>query len=96
MIGSRLGTISQPMIRPVLSPVIRADSTKSRLRSESVCARSTRAPQAQPVSAMIVPISRSSLEAGRKPKITISSGSAGMTRKMLASKDSRSSASPPR
>ncbi len=46
---------------------------------------------------MISPISTSSLpcEAGRNPKITMSSGRAGSTRKMLASMDSRSSASPP-
>ena len=45
------------MIRQVLSPLIRAASTKSRLRSDSDCARSTRAPQAQPVNAMTAPTS---------------------------------------
>ena len=49
MIGSRFGRISKPMIRQLRSPVTRADSTKSRLRSDSVWARSTRAPEAQPV-----------------------------------------------
>ena len=63
----------------------------------SVWARSTRAPQAQPVIAMIRPISTSLVapEGDRKPKITMSSGSAGMTRKKLASMDSRSSAQRP-
>ena len=37
--------------------MIRAASTKSRLRSDRVCARSTRAPQAQPVMAMTSAIS---------------------------------------
>ena len=49
MMAVRLGRISAEMIRHVLSPLARAASTKSRFRSESVCARRTRAPHAQPV-----------------------------------------------
>ena len=49
MIAVRFGRISAVMIRHVLSPLARAASTKSRRRSDSVWARSTRAPHAQPV-----------------------------------------------
>ena len=48
----RFGMISAVMMRHVLSPLARAASTKSRRRSDSVWARSTRAPQAQPVTAI--------------------------------------------
>ena len=67
------------------------------MRSDRVWARSTRAPHAQPVIAMIRPISTSLVapEGDRKPKITMSSGRAGMTRKKLASMDSSSSAHRP-
>ncbi len=50
--ASWLGRMSRRMIFDVRSPVARAASTKSRLRKDNVCARSTRAPQAQPVSAI--------------------------------------------
>ena len=96
--GIRFGRISNVMIRQLFSPMIRAESTKSRVRMDSVWARSSRAPNAQPVTAMMTPITTSFGFAPlpRKPKITISSGSAGSTRKMLASMDSRSSAEPPK
>jgi len=55
-IGKRLGAISLNMIRIRFSPMIRADSTKSRLRSDMVCARSTRAPHAHPVKEMMSPM----------------------------------------
>ena len=48
----RFGMISAVMMRHVLSPLAREASTKSRRRSDSVWARSTRAPQAQPVTAI--------------------------------------------
>ena len=96
--GIRLGRISNAMIRQLFSPMIRAESTKSRLRMDRVWARSCRAPNAQPVTAMMTPITMSFGFAPlpRNPKITMSSGSAGSTRKMLASMDSRSSAQPPK
>ncbi len=47
MIASWFGRMSRAMILAVLSPVARAASTKSRLRSERVWALSTLAPQAQ-------------------------------------------------
>ncbi len=86
------------MIRQLFSPTIRAESMKSRLRMDSVWARSCRAPNAQPVMLMMTPIMMSFGLAPRprNPKITMSSGSAGSTRKMLASMDSRSSAPPPK
>ena len=85
------------MIRQPRSPMIRADWTKSRFRSDSVWTRSTRAPHAHPVTLMISPISRSLGFAsfGRNPVITMSSGRAGSTSPMLVSMDSRSSARPP-
>src|SRR5580658_8231747 len=96
--GTRLGKISKVMIRQLRSPTIRAESMKSRLRMESVCARSCRAPNAQPVTLMMTPITMSFGLAPlpRNPKMTMSSGSAGSTRKMLASMESRSSAHPPK
>jgi len=57
-IGRRLGATSENMIRSRFSPMIREDSTKSRLRSDIVCARSTRAPQAHPVNAITKPMMR--------------------------------------
>ena len=57
-IGKRLGTTSENMIRLRFSPIIRADSTKSRLRSDMVCARRTRAPHAHPVKEMMSPMTR--------------------------------------
>ena len=45
------------MIRIRLSPITRAASTKSRRLTDSVWARSTRAPHAQPVTAMMTPMS---------------------------------------
>ena len=55
--ATRFGSTSENMIRIRLSPMIRAASTKSRRLTDRVWARSTRAPQAQPVMAMITPIS---------------------------------------
>ena len=43
-------------MRHRFSPMIREDSTKSRLRSDIVWARSTRAPQAHPVREMMSPM----------------------------------------
>ena len=51
--GMRLGSTSTRMIRGRLSPDTLAASTKSRLRSDRVCARRTRALYAQAVTAMI-------------------------------------------
>ena len=66
-IGSRFGAISVNMMRHRLSPMIRDASTKSRLRSDMVWARSTRAPHAQPVSEITSPITKAfdRLSAGR-------------------------------
>ncbi len=50
MSAMRFGSISTVMMRCSGSPLARAACTKSRLRSDIVCARSTRAPQAQPMS----------------------------------------------
>ena len=49
MSAMRLGSISTVMMRRSGSPFARAARTKSRLRSDIVCARSTRAPHAQPM-----------------------------------------------
>ena len=56
--------------------------TKSRLRSVSVCARITRAPHAQPSALSTIAVGSCPV-CGRKPSSTISSGSAGRTRKTL-------------
>src|SRR5262245_9969253 len=95
--ATRFGTISDMMMRQVRSPLIRAASTKSRLRSDSDCARSTRAPHAQPVNAITPPTRRSFAESpfGRKLPTTISSGRAGSTRNTFAIMDSTSSTQPP-
>ncbi len=56
MIGSSLGRISMSTMRQDRSPDARAASTYSRLRTDRVCARSTRAAAAQLVKAMITVI----------------------------------------
>ena len=83
------------MIRDVFSPVARAASTKSRLRSDSVWARSTRAPQAQPVTEMTRMIPIEPLW-GRYAARMIVSGRLGRTRNTFASRESTSSLIPPR
>src|SRR3984893_11097612 len=95
--GIRLGKISNPMIRQLFSPMIRAEPTKSGLRMDRVWAGSCRAPNAQPVTLMMTPITRSFGLAPlpRNPKMTISSGSAGSTRKMLASRETGIGDRPP-
>ena len=95
MIAVRFGIVSKPMIRHVDSPVARAAWMKSRRRSESVCARSTRAPHAHPVAAstratVTEPASGSWLT------MMMTSGRPGSTRKMVDSADSASSLRPPR
>ena len=94
MMAVRLGRISAEMIRHVLSPLARAASTKSRFRSESVCARRTRAPHAQPVAAM----TRATVSPpadGSWPAMMMMSGSCGITRNTLDSAESDSSPNPP-
>ena len=89
MIGSSFGRISTNTIRQARSPDARAASTYSRLRTDSVCARSTRADAAQLVSAMMT-ISESSPLDFTSARITMTSGSVGITSTTL---DSRLSAS---
>ena len=91
----RFGMISKKMMRHIGSPLARAASTKSRLRSESVCARSTRAPQAQPVRAITSAIVSPPAE-GSSPAMMMISGSAGITRNTLEMSERTSSPRPPR
>ena len=67
----------------------RAASTKSRLRSDRVWARSTRAPHAQPVTVitMMMPVEP---EFGRYAARMTTSGRLGMTRNTLENMDSSS------
>ena len=89
MMASSFGRMSNSMILSELSPVALAASTKSRLRSESVCARSTRAPQAQPVTVitMMMPVDP---EFGRYEARMTTSGRLGMTRNTFENMDSSS------
>jgi len=89
------GRISRNTIRAGLSPLNTAAVTKSRERSDWVCERSTRAPQAQPVittTSTIMPIP----PFWRYAAITIISGSAGITRNRLTMKLITSPARPRR
>ena len=94
MMAVRFGMISAVMMRHVLSPLARAASTKSRRRSDRVWARSTRAPHAQPVTAITAATVTPPTD-GSWPAMMMMSGSCGMTRKTLASMDRPSSPIPP-
>ncbi len=91
----RFGRISKTMMRQVDSPVARAASTKSRRRSDRVCARSTRAPHAHEVQPMTSAMVQSP-EFGITLVMMMMSGSAGMTMNTLDSADSPSAAAPER
>src|SRR5260370_15841756 len=81
------------MMRHVDSPEARAASTQSRLRSESVCERSTRAPQDQPVIVKTNPIANGPL-LGKKAASRMARGSVGNTRNTLGTSERISSTHP--
>src|SRR5262249_18668331 len=91
---SWLGRISAKMMRLAPSPLARAAVTNSRLRIESVCARSTRAPQGQLVSATTSAMV--SVVRLKSSTASSASGKPGITRKTLVSSESASSAKPPK
>ena len=95
MMGSSLGRISTNTIRQDRSPAARAARMYSRLRTDSVCARSTRADAAQLVSAMTT-ISGPSPFDLRSAMITMTSGRVGMTSTTLDTTLSASSGTHPR
>src|ERR1700733_2896087 len=94
MIGISFGRISTTTMRHARSPAARAASTYSRLRTDRVWARSTRADAAQLVSAMTTISGPSALDL-TSAMITMTSGSVGMTRTTLDSRLSASSRNPP-
>ena len=89
MTARRFGSISTAMMRKSGSPLTRAACTKSRLRSDIVCARSTRAPQAQPVIASTPAISTTSGSSNCEATMMMS-GRPGITRKTLVRAESAS------
>ena len=80
-------------MRQGFSPAARAAVTNSRLRMESVCARSTRAPHGQLVSATM--IAMVSVVLLKYWTAIIASGNAGTTRKTLVMTERISSTIPP-
>ncbi len=91
---STLGKMSRKMIRHVRSPLARAAVTNSRLRSDSACARRTRAPHGQLVRATISAMV--SVVRLKNSTARTAIGNAGITRKTLVSSESRSSTMPPK
>ncbi len=89
MSAMRFGSISTPMMRRSGSPLARAAWMKSRLRSDIVCARSTRAPQAQPMSPSTPAITTRG-GSSKDAATMMMSGRPGMTRKTFVRDDSAS------
>jgi hypothetical protein len=86
---SRFGSISTAMIRLSGSPLALAARTKSRLRSDIVCARSTRAPHAHPVRPSTAAMTHSG-GSSKSEATMMMSGRPGITRNTLASAESDS------
>lgn len=89
MSARRFGSISTVMMRRSGSPLARAAWMKSRLRSDMVWARSTRAPHAHPVSPSTAAITMSGGFSNWEAMMMMS-GMPGMTRNTFVSADSDS------
>src|SRR5258708_22370788 len=86
--------IREKLMRQVRWPPARAAVTNSRLRIESVCARSTRAPQGQLVRATITTMV--SVVRLKNSTATIASGNGGSTRKTLVINERAASTTTPK
>ena len=93
--GEFVGITSNTITYGGRSPRTRADSRKSRLRSDSVCARSWLAPYDQPVTTSTTRTTGSVPFPAYVARMMIS-GNVGMTRNTLVTIDSTSSGIPPR
>ena len=90
-----MGSSSKTMMYNDRSPRTRADSRKSRLRSDSAWARSWFAPYDQPVATRTSRITKKLPPPAYLLRMMIS-GNVGTTRKTLVKNNSTSSANPPR
>jgi hypothetical protein len=90
-----LGKISTRTMRHLRSPSSSADSTNSRVLSDSVCVRIVRADQPQPVAASTAPMTNG-LASSTSVAMTIMRGKPGSTSTTLTKKVMISSIRPPK